>query len=299
MKSLKLLFIGSVAQAGLICEHPKLTKIQNEIKSLKHKTDEFNFGSRYYADENNYLREYNRNFTIKLENLEAQIGDCQNMLKAAQEENKLCPKRVYNCYAKDCNNRVGYTVGFQGSSVRSRSSCHHQKCRDCPICDCPMCDDCDEPWMEELRISSDDLDEALCIIENYKILKLEKFEQDQKRIAAEQKHKDFENRNMFLVAERKLNSKHHDEYSAHYSKCAQYLMESENQLLECEAAERECKEKCSVPLKFLRMDKYRRLDFRQKKFDLQDLKSVISCPDWHLCPRCVNCQCARCPRCKF
>ena len=40
------------------------------------------------------------------------------MLKAAQEENKLCPKRVYNCYAKDCNNRVGYTVGFQGSSVR-------------------------------------------------------------------------------------------------------------------------------------------------------------------------------------
>ena len=31
--------------------------------------------------------------------------------------------------------------------------------------------------MEELRISSDDLDEALCIIENYKILKLEKFEQ--------------------------------------------------------------------------------------------------------------------------
>ena len=55
----------------------------------------------------------------------------------------------------------------------------------------------------------------------------------------------------------------------------------------------------SVPLKFLRMDRYRRLDFRQKKFDLQDLKSVISCPDWHLCPRCVNCQCARCPRCKF
>ena len=36
------------------------------LKSLKHKTDEFNFGSRYYADENNYLREYNRNFTIKL-----------------------------------------------------------------------------------------------------------------------------------------------------------------------------------------------------------------------------------------
>ena len=35
-------------------------------KSLKHKTDEFNFGSRYYADENNYLREYNRNFTIKV-----------------------------------------------------------------------------------------------------------------------------------------------------------------------------------------------------------------------------------------
>ena len=31
--------------------------------------------------------------------------------------------------------------------------------------------------MEELRISSDDLDEALCIIENYKILKLEKFAQ--------------------------------------------------------------------------------------------------------------------------
>ena len=30
--------------------------------------------------------------------------------------------------------------------------------------------------MEELRISSDDLDEATCIIENYKILKLEKFE---------------------------------------------------------------------------------------------------------------------------
>ena len=108
MKSLKLLFIGSVAQAGLICEHPKLTKIQNEIKeifgnfyqfqlsenitfaavfyirfivgfngfsptifkrfqkSLKHKTDALNFGSRYYADENNYLREYNRNFTIKI-----------------------------------------------------------------------------------------------------------------------------------------------------------------------------------------------------------------------------------------
>ena len=34
-------------------------------KSLKHKTDAFNFGSRYFADENNYLREYNRNFTIK------------------------------------------------------------------------------------------------------------------------------------------------------------------------------------------------------------------------------------------
>ena len=34
MKSLKLLFIGSVAQAGLICEHPKLTKIQNEIKEI-------------------------------------------------------------------------------------------------------------------------------------------------------------------------------------------------------------------------------------------------------------------------
>ena len=31
--------------------------------------------------------------------------------------------------------------------------------------------------MEELRISSDNLDEATCIIENYKILKLEKFEQ--------------------------------------------------------------------------------------------------------------------------
>jgi len=36
MKSLKLLFIGSVAQAGLICEHPKLTKIQNEIKEIFH-----------------------------------------------------------------------------------------------------------------------------------------------------------------------------------------------------------------------------------------------------------------------
>ena len=34
MKSLKLLLIGSVAQAGLICEHPKLTKIQNEIKEI-------------------------------------------------------------------------------------------------------------------------------------------------------------------------------------------------------------------------------------------------------------------------
>ena len=43
-----------------------------------------------------------------------------------------------------------------------------------------------------------------------------KFCKDQKRIAAEQRHKDFENRNMFLVAERKLNSKHHDEYAAHY-----------------------------------------------------------------------------------
>ena len=31
--------------------------------------------------------------------------------------------------------------------------------------------------MEELRITSDDLDQAMCIIENYKILKLEKFEQ--------------------------------------------------------------------------------------------------------------------------
>ena len=54
----------------------------------------------------------------KLENLEAQIGDCQNMLQAAQEENKFCPKRVYDCYSKDCNNRIGFTVGFQGSSVR-------------------------------------------------------------------------------------------------------------------------------------------------------------------------------------
>ena len=43
----------------------KMYILERFQKSLKHKTDEFNFGSRYYADENNYLREYNRNFTIK------------------------------------------------------------------------------------------------------------------------------------------------------------------------------------------------------------------------------------------
>lgn len=290
------LFLVGSALAGLICEHPKLTKIQDQIKAIKHKTDYFNEGSRFYAEQNNYLREVTRNLTVKLENLEAQIGECQHMLLAAQYENKLCPKRVYDCFSKECHNRVGYTVGFQGSSHRSRSSCQHATCRECPICDCPMCEDCDEPWMDEIRISNPDPE---CIIENYKILKLELFVLDQKRLEAEQRHKEFENRNMFMEAEWKLKRKHHTEYSAHYSKCAQFLQESETQLLECEAAERECKEKCSVPMKFLRLDKYRRLDFRQKKFDLPPLDSVISCPEWHLCNRCVNCQCSRCPRCKF
>ena len=62
----------------------------------------------------------------------------------------------------------------------------------------------DCPWMSLLKGKID----VKCT--------LWKQRKDQKRIEAEQRHKDFENRNMFLEAERKLNSKHHDEYSAHY-----------------------------------------------------------------------------------
>ena len=68
----------------------------------------------------------------------------------------------------------------------------------------------------------------MSLLKNHRCRKIDvkctlwKQRKDQKRIEAEQRHKDFENRNMFLEAERKLNSKHHDEYSAHYRSSGRY-----------------------------------------------------------------------------
>jgi len=139
-----------------------------------------------------------------------------------------------------------------------------------------------------------------CIIENYQVLKLEKYVLETQELDARKTENEFRNRNKKLKAEVTLKRKHHAEASSHYALCIAQLDGSEKQLKECEQALEECQKSCTIPAKYTQFDRYRRLSFKMKKFYLNDLKDVLSCPEWNQCDQCLSCPrggCSKCPRC--
>ena len=86
MKLCLLLLSGMDA---LLCEHRKLTDMAETLKKVKHSTDINNEGSRFWAAENNRLRLTSFNLTRKIEDLEANIGYCTDLLVVSEENNRL------------------------------------------------------------------------------------------------------------------------------------------------------------------------------------------------------------------
>merc|ERR1719476_802752 len=140
--------------------------------------------------------------------------------------------------------------------------------------------------MADVRVNNDDHE---CIIENYQVLKLEKYVLESTEMDARKTENDFRNRHRHLSDEVALKRKHHAEASSHYNLCLEQLKGSEAQLEECEQALDECQQSCTVPVRYTQFDRYRRLSFKMKKFYLNDLKDVLSCPEWNQCDQCLTC----------
>ena len=98
MKLSVLLFSG--LSADLSCEHPKLTEMTTKLKEVKHSTDYYNEGSRFWASENNKLREVSRNLTMQIEEIEFNVKRCTDLLVISEENNRHCPSDVSKsgCY---------------------------------------------------------------------------------------------------------------------------------------------------------------------------------------------------------
>lgn len=84
---LGLLLLSGMSDA-LLCEHRKLTDMADTLKKVKHSTDMYNEGSRFWAAENNRLRATSFNLTRQIEDLEVNIGYCTDLLVVSEENNR-------------------------------------------------------------------------------------------------------------------------------------------------------------------------------------------------------------------
>merc|ERR1712227_573231 len=250
---------------ALLCEHEKLRETADDLKRIKHNTDMWNEGSRYWAERNNHLREVSRNLTVQIEEIEVNIGYCTDLLEISEENNRRCPSDVSKCIRQDCGQQIISSISFGGSSYRAGRNCQTAPCRECKLCECEICEPCEESWMAYVRANNENHE---CIIENYPVLKLEKYVLESTELEARQKEHDFHNTFRALTDEVELKRKHHDEASSHYNLCITQLEGSENQLNDCKKALDDCKKSCTVPKQYMQFERYRRLSFKMKKFYL-------------------------------
>jgi len=290
-------FLAIGFSAEIKCSHPKLTRLQNEIESHKERKFEYNEVSRAFVEKNNNLRKLISNITHDLEEMEISIAQCSHLVDVCAKKTAECPREVLSCLQSDCNKRFGLSTSFNSRGRQSSRHCYTHACQKCRACNCKTCDiTCTEPWMEDAKRYRSD---AECIIENYQLLRLEKLALSAREDEAREAYFQFRNNNKYLLAEFELKRKHFEEYKKHYENCAASLVGCEKQLHICNDEVKKCKAECKISPKYLHGNgKYKTILFRHEKFQISDLSSVISCPDWKAkCPDCDRCYCDRCPRC--